>query len=72
MCTENVKILARLELVEFFFQQQRVRAEVNVFLARDQAFDDLRNLRMHQRLAARDAAPSARHIHPPRGNILRG
>ena len=48
------QVLARLEEIDLFFQQQRVGAEVNVFLARDQAFDDLVDLRMHQRLAAGD------------------
>ena len=46
------QILARLEEVDLFLEQQRVGAEVDVLLARDQAFDDLVDLRMHQRLAA--------------------
>ena len=40
--------------MELFFQQQRVRAEIDVLLARHQTFDDLVDLRMHQRLAAGD------------------
>ena len=48
------QILAGLEQVDLFFQQQRVGAEVNVLLARDQALDDLADLGMHQRLAAGD------------------
>ena len=36
------QVLAGLEQVELLFQQQRVGAEVDVLLARDQAFDDLR------------------------------
>jgi len=48
------QVFAGLEEVELFFEEQRVGAEINVFLARDEAFDDLVNLRVHQRLAARD------------------
>ena len=48
------QILAGLEEVDLFFQQQRVGAEINVFLAGDQAFDDLVDLRMHERFAAGD------------------
>ena len=46
------QILARLEEIDLLFQQQRVGAQVDVLLARDQALDDLVDLRMHQRLAA--------------------
>src|SRR5262249_21002018 len=35
-------------------QQERVSAEVDVFLARDEAFDDFVDLGMHERLAARN------------------
>ncbi len=49
------QILAGREEVQLFFEQQRVGAEVDVFLARDQAVNDLGNLRMHQGLAAGDA-----------------
>ena len=48
------QVLARLEQVDLFLEQQRVGAEVDVLLARDQAVDDLGDLRMHQRLAAGD------------------
>ena len=48
------QVLARLEEVDLFLQQQRVGAEVDVLLARHQAFDDLVDLRVHQRLAAGD------------------
>ena len=48
------EVLAGLEEVQLFLEQQRVGAEVDVFLARDQAFDDLVDLRVHQRLAAGD------------------
>ena len=44
--------LAGLEQIDLLLQQQRVGAEVNVFLARDQAGDDFADLRMQQRLAA--------------------
>ena len=49
------EVLAGLEQVDLFLQQQGVGAEVDVFLARDQAFDDFLDLRMHERLAAGDA-----------------
>ncbi len=48
------QVFAGLEEIDFFLQQQGVGAEVNVFLAGDQAFDDLADLRVHQRLAAGD------------------
>ena len=48
------QIFARLEEMEFFFEQQRVGAEIDVFFARDEAFDDFVDLRMHQRFAAGD------------------
>ena len=48
------QVLARREKMDLFFQQQRVGAEVDVLLARDQPVDDLVDLRMHQRLAAGD------------------
>ena len=48
------EVLAGREEVQLFFQQQRVGAEVDVLLARHQAFDDLVDLRVHQRLAAGD------------------
>ena len=41
------QVLARLEQVDLFLQQQRVGAEVDVLLARDQALDDLVDLRVH-------------------------
>ncbi len=50
----KAEVLAGLEEVELLFQQQRVCAEVNVLLPRYQAFYNLADLRMHQRLAARD------------------
>ena len=49
------EVLARLEQVELFLQQQRVGAEVDVLLPRDQPFDDFVDLRVQQRLAAGDA-----------------
>src|SRR4051794_32782201 len=48
------QVLARLEEIELLFQQQRVGAEINIFFALDQAGDDLTDLRMHKRLAARN------------------
>ena len=38
--------------MNLFFEQQRVGAQINIFFARDQAFHDLADLRMHERLAA--------------------
>src|ERR1700693_4229637 len=40
--------------MDFFFQQQRVGAEINVFLARDQTFNNLGDLGVHERFAAGD------------------
>ena len=48
------EVFARLEEVEFLFQQQGVGAEIDIFLARDQAFDDLGDLGVHERFAAGD------------------
>ena len=55
------QILARLEQVELLLQQQRVGAQVNVLLARDQPLDDLLDLRMQQRLAAGNATIGVPH-----------
>ena len=49
------QVLARLEQIELFLEQQRVGAEIDIFLARHQAFHDLADLRVHQRLAAGNA-----------------
>ncbi len=46
------KVFAGLEEMNLFFEQQGVGAEVNIFFARDQAFHNLTDLRMHERLAA--------------------
>src|SRR5580704_2830929 len=40
--------------MQLLFQEKGIRAEINIFLACDQAFDDSANLGMHQRLAAGD------------------
>ena len=48
------QVLAGLEKMQLFLQQERIGAEIDVFLARDQALDDLVNLRVHQGLAAGD------------------
>ena len=48
------QVLAGLKEVQLFFQQQGVGAKINVLLAGHQAFDDLFNLRVHQRFAAGD------------------
>ena len=48
------QVLARLEEMELFFEQQRVGAQVDVFLSRNQALDDFVDLRVHQGLATRN------------------
>src|SRR5271156_840138 len=40
--------------MNLLLQKQSVGAKINIFLARDQAFDELADLRMHERLTARD------------------
>src|SRR5205807_8205665 len=49
------QVFAGTEQVDLFLEQQSVGAEINVFTAGDQSFDDLRDLRMHERLAAGNA-----------------
>ena len=48
------QVFAGLEEIDLFLQQQSIRAEVDVFLAGYQAFDNFADPRMHQRLAAWD------------------
>jgi hypothetical protein len=48
------EILARFEEIDFFFEQQGVGAEVNIFFAFDEPFDDLFDLRVKKRFAAGD------------------
>src|SRR5213080_2082024 len=48
------EIFRGLEELNLLFQQQSIRAQINIFLARDQALDNLVDLGMHQRLAAWD------------------
>jgi hypothetical protein len=50
----EAQIFAGLEQVQLLFEQQRVGAEINIFLARDQAFDNFVDFWMHQRFAAGD------------------
>jgi hypothetical protein len=50
----EAQVLARLEQMQLFFQQERIGAQVDVLLSRYQALNDLANLRMHQRFAARN------------------
>jgi hypothetical protein len=49
------QVLAGFKQIELFFQEQSISAEIDVPFASDQAFDDLVDLGMHERLAARDA-----------------
>jgi len=46
--------LLGLKRWSFFFQQQGVGAEIDVFFAGDEAIDDFVDLGMHERLAARN------------------
>ena len=48
------QILTRLEEVEFLLKQQSIGAQIDISLARDQAFHNLADLRVHERLASRD------------------
>src|ERR1035438_577276 len=48
------EVFRRRELRKAALEFQSVGAEVDVLLARDEAFDDLDDLRMKQRLPARD------------------
>src|SRR5579872_407336 len=48
------QIFAGPEKMNFLLQQQRIRAQINVFPPRHQPLNNLRNLRMHQRFAARN------------------
>ena len=48
------QVLARLEEMQFFFQQQGIGAEVNVLFPEHQPFHNLLDFRMHQRFAAGD------------------
>jgi len=45
------QIFAGLEKMQLFLQEQRIGTEIDVLFPRDQAFDDLVDLRVHQRLA---------------------
>ncbi len=49
------KVLAGLELVDLFLQQQAIGAQVDILLARNQAFHNLGDLWMHQGFATRNA-----------------
>ena len=52
MWTEKVRYLLGCEKVQLLLEQQRVRAHVDVLLARHQAAHDLVDARVHQRFAA--------------------
>ncbi len=56
------EVLRGRELGQAALEFERVGAEVDVLLARDEAVDDLDDLRMQQRLAAGNARPWARRI----------
>ncbi len=53
------QVLAGLEKMKLFFQEQRVGAEIDVLLPRHQALDDLLDLRVHQRRILNFAASRA-------------
>ena len=65
------QVLARLEEVDLFLQQQRVGAQVDVLLPRHQALDDLVDLRVHAAARRRGSKPSARRTHRPPGSTPR-
>ena len=67
-CTENDRYLLGLEQMKLFFQKQRVRAQIDVLLARDQTGDDLVDPRMQQRLAAGNRDHRRARTPPPRGS----
>jgi hypothetical protein len=48
------QIFAGLEKVQFFLEQEGVRAKVDVLFARDETLHNFFDLRVHQRLAARN------------------
>src|ERR1700761_7534522 len=48
------KIFARFEQVQLLFQQQSIRAHVNILLPSNQAGNDLRHLRMKKWFASRN------------------
>jgi hypothetical protein len=48
------QIRRRLEQMQLLFQKQRIRAQRDEFLARNDAFDDFTDLLVDQRLAAGD------------------
>jgi hypothetical protein len=50
----EAEVVRRRELIEALLQAQRVGAEVDELLARHETFDDLFDLRMQQRFAARN------------------
>ncbi len=50
----EAEVFARLEEMQLLLQQQRIRAQINVLLARHQSLYDLLDLGMHERLAARN------------------
>ena len=45
------QVLTGFEEVQLLFEKERVGAEINVLFARDQAFDDFVDFRVHQRFA---------------------
>ncbi len=59
------EIGVRLVLLHLLLEQQRVRAEIDELLARQDALDDLRHLLVQQRLAAGDRHHRARRTRPP-------
>ncbi len=54
------EVLGRRKLRQTALEFERVGAQVDVLLARNQPVDDLDDLRMQQRLAAREEKPWAR------------
>ena len=48
------QVLAGLEKMQFFFEQQGIGAEVDILFPRHEPFHNPGDLRVHQGLAARD------------------
>src|SRR5437660_10583637 len=65
------KVFAGLEGSKFFLQQECISAKVNILLALYQAGDDFRDLRMHKRLATRDAHHGGATLFQYRKAVLR-
>ena len=64
------EIGTRLVLIDLLFEQQRIGADDREFFARNDALDDLRQVPVQQRLAARHHDHRARRTHRPKPTRL--